>query len=446
MDSERSQVKVLTGQSPSMGEYLLVVLVLLLESGAFSTLTVTQGEIANQTGGSFVWQIFWVLVYLTTLGLLYRHCPGFLRQFFQAWPLIALVTLGILSTLWSDDPALTFRRGVLLSFSMVFGFYLARRFSLKEQLHLLAWLCGICIFFSIPFGLLHLGATPDFYPNAWHGIFSQKNDLGKMMALSAVVFLVLGKAEANVRWRTRVGLLAALILLVLSHSATALVLTVLMFVFFWLSGTLRKSFGKAVAGMALLTLGGMGALYWAVTHLATFTGALGRGVTMSGRLQLWALCIVMALRKPWLGYGYNAFWLGMHGPSWRIWQALGVPIVHAHDVFIQVWLDLGLVGLGLLLLTFTVYTIRGILLVRRTTPPEAVWPLMILVFYFLYSVTEITIISGSPVFTMVFSSGLFSTYLLVPAISAERVLSSRTVRRQAVAHRRMGPAAGAEGV
>lgn len=434
-----------TTVSPNAGEKMFAVMVLLLESGAFSTLAVTEGQITNQAGGSFAWQIFWILIYLATISLICRHCPGFLRQILRAWPLVAFTVLAVVSTAWSDDPALSFRRGVLLSFSVVFGFYLARRFSIREQLHLLAWVCGICIFFSYPFGLLHLGGTVDYYPNAWHGIFVQKNDFGRMMVLSLLVFLVCAKTETVRRWRMRMGVLAALILLLLSHSATAAVVAALMFALFRLSRILRKSFGKAVAGMVLVTLGGMGALFWVFTHPAIFADALGRSVTMSGRLQLWALCVVMALRKPWLGYGYNAFWLGIQGPSLHIWRALDIQIPHAHNGFIQVWLDLGLAGVALLVLIFTTYTIRAASVVRQSDQPEDLWPLMVLTFSFLYILTEITIPSDHPIFMMLFSSAIFATSFRIPHSVTVGALTPRIGQRHTAVNHGLALGAGVEG-
>ena len=400
-----------------------MVFVLILGSGAFMTLATTSGQIGNQAGGMLGLEILWLLIYLITFALLARHCPGFLRQIVREWPLSAFVALAVLSTLWSDDPSITFRRSIALCFTVMFGFYLARRFPLREQLHLLAWTCGICIFFSVPFQLLHVGSVVEVLPGTWHGVFVQKNVLGRMMALSAIVFLLLGKAEPDSRRRMRLGLIASLVLLILSHSATAIVVTVLMFTLFPLAGILRKSFGKAVAGMVLVTIGGVAAIFWVFTHLATFTDAFGKNVTMSGRVGVWALCVVMALQKPWLGYGYSAFWLGMHGPSYRIWEALGVQMPHAHNGFIQVWLDLGLLGLGLLILIFAVYAVRAATMVRRTSQPEEVWPLMVLAFCFLYILTEVTVPATNTTFMMIFSASVFA--VAAPIGEATRELAGR---------------------
>lgn len=407
MDSEHGQVETTTAKPPGRFERALVVLALLLAAGAFMTLVDTPKLAASQ-GGVLATQTVWLLIYLVVFGLLCRHCPGFLSQFFKEWPFVGFLALAVLSTLWSDDPPVTFRRSIALCLTVMFGFYLAKRFSLKEQLNLLSWVCGICIFFSFPFGLFNIGGVLQVIPGAWHGIFGHKNVLGRVMALSVLVYLVLAKVEPERRWRNRLGILAALILLALSRSATALVVAAMMFILFPLTGILRKSFGKAVAGMTLVMAVGAVALFWAFTHLETFTDALGRGVSMSGRLELWILCVVMALRKPWLGYGYSAFFLGTNGPSFRVWKALGFPAGHAHNGFLQVWLQLGLVGVAFLILILVLYIIRATFLVRRTDHPESVWPLMILVFCLLYILTEVTIPAANGIFFILFTAAAFA--------------------------------------
>jgi exopolysaccharide production protein ExoQ len=100
--------------------------------------------------------------------------------------------------------------------------------------------------------------------------------------------------------------------------------------------------------------------------------------------------------------------LGTGGPSVRIWRATGFQWPHAHNAFIEVWLDLGLVGVGLLVLVLLVYALRTVLWVRRIEQPEAVWPLMMLFFLFLFMLTGVPIPSRDTLFMIVFSSCAFT--------------------------------------
>lgn len=384
------------------------MLVLLFAAGAFLVLVPPEGQY-NQIGGGRVFEAVWAATYISTFFLLFFRVRGVAAGFLKEFPIVFLPAMALVSVAWSDDPAITFRRGIALLLTVMFGYYIAKRFSFREQLHLLAWVCGISIFFSFPFGMLHITRQGDVIEGAWNGIFGQKNVLGSMMALSVVVFLVLGRAEPERRWRTRLGVLAALVLMALSHSAGAIVITAFMFTVLPLTGILRKSLAKALTGVVLAAIIGSIVLYLLLTNWASFTSALGKSETMSGRLQLWALCVVMALRRLWLGYGYGAFWLGMHGPSWRILRVLPSGLnSRAHNVFLQTWLDLGLAGVGLLAIIFTVYIIRAARVVSRNRQPEAVWPLMVFVFYFVYGMTETSLAGPDSISMMIFCCCAYS--------------------------------------
>ena len=404
------------------------------------TFATTQGQMSNQAGGMIGLQIFWALMYLITFTLLLRHCPSFLVHILEQWPLVAFVGLAVLSTLWSDNPAITFRRSVALCFTVVFGFYLANRYSLKEQLRLLAWMSGVCIFFSVPFQLLHVGSPVSDMLGAWYGIFVDKSIFGMAMALSVVIFMLRAKAEPNRRWHMRLGMLSALVMLLLSRSETPLVTIILMVFLLPLSGILRKKIRTVLKGMTLAAVGGAGLLFVLFTHWGSFTNALGRGQTMSGRLQLWAFCAVMALQKPWLGYGYSAFWSGMNGPSYRIIRAFGIPIAHAHNAFLQTWLDLGLLGLALLVLILVVYPVRAALLIRRSRQPEATWPLMVFAFIFLFMLTDVPIPVGNSLYMMIFISSAFAVSSPLRQASSERALRAGVAASRAAIGPRMTPA------
>ena len=65
----------------------------------------------------------------------------------------------------------------------------------------------------------------------------------------------------------------------------------------------------------------------------------------------------MVMDKPLLGYGYGGFWV-YGGPAQTVWDALGIDpsdASYAHNGYLQLLADCGIVGLALLLgLLFTV--------------------------------------------------------------------------------------------
>lgn len=377
--------------APGRIEKFFVVLVLLLSTGAFFNLVMPSFQERTDASGLIVMQILWSVIYVVTLYLFFSKCQDRRGAISSIWPLAALCAFAFASVFWSDAPGLTFRRSVALMLTLFFGMYFASRFSMKEQLRLLAWTFGIGIAFSLPFGLLGLGASVDAERNVpgWYGIFTQKNQLGYMMVLSTLVFLFWGRIEPAQRRLARAAFVASLVLLVLSRSMTAAVTIALLLVLLpYLRWTLQKKAGWMVAGITSILAGGTGLLMYVATHLEQVTGMLGRSATLTGRVPLWILSVAVALRRPWLGYGYDAFWRPDDPVVQRIWQLLHWQPPHAHNGLLELWLEIGLVGMGLFLLIFAHYLSGALRFMRSDSGPASAWPLLFFLFVFCANLTE----------------------------------------------------------
>lgn len=88
-----------------------------------------------------------------------------------------------------------------------------------------------------------------------------------------------------------------------------------------------------------------------------------------------------------MGYGYGGFWLGWEGESADIWLVLpqnNMP-THAHNGYLDLWLDLGLLGLSAFVLRFLLVIPRAMRLVRSTKTAEGLWPLAYVTLLLLYA-------------------------------------------------------------
>jgi exopolysaccharide production protein ExoQ len=392
-------------EEPGRTERTFVVLVMLFSAGAFASAWTVPGQLQS-AAGMIIMQVLWILVYIVTLYLYLRHCGQPIQKLFSEWPLVALCAFAMLSTFWSQVPGLTFRRSAALILTLLFGIYLGFRFGLKEQLRLLAWACAICIFFSFIFGALGLGNAIDSGEGVlgWYGIFDQKNALGRMMVFSALVFLSWKTVEPQHRRLANAALLGSVVLIALSRSMTSIVvLALLMILLPYLRWAARRSERWMVGGILFLTAVGTSSSFYVATHLDQVTGLLGKSATLTGRVQIWILSTVMALRRPWLGYGYNAFWLPNEWFTVRIWQVLGWKAPHAHNGFLELWLELGLVGAGLFFLVFVYYVGRGItFLARHRAEQSTIWPIAFLFFLFLSNLTETDLLVRNNLFFILF--------------------------------------------
>jgi len=145
---------------------------------------------------------------------------------------------------------------------------------------------------------------------------------------------------------------AAVFALVQSESATALVLLIIFIFSMWMVKTAKRV--KREWPIVLIFLFGFAAigLYLLFTEFETIVTFLGRDPTLTGRVPLWELLISIAMRRPFLGYGYRTFWMGYASPSGEVWNALIWNPQHAHNGFLNLWLELGFFGLVLVILLF----------------------------------------------------------------------------------------------
>jgi O-antigen ligase len=387
------------------GEKAFVVIVLLLSLGAFANFTVT-GPIQTQNMGMLGMQVLWSSLYLIMLALYLRNCSEPLLNLFRTRPFMILLAFTFLSTMWSDAPGLTIRRSIALSLTFVFGAYLASRFTLKEQFRLLAWAFAICIVFSFVFELL--GLNPSEGIPGWYGVFFHKTELGRNFALGALVFLFWKRVEPDHGKLALLGFTLSAILVFLSRDVTSLVtLFVLLIVFPYVERVIRWSIPRAVAAMVALSMfGGLSMLY-VREHLGEVTGLLGKDPQLTGRLPLWILSVAMALRRPWLGYGFSAFWLPDYASTQKIWHILGWMPPHAHNGVLELWLELGLIGTGIFMLIYVHYCLRAIRLLRQSRESVATWPLVFLLFFFITNFTESFFVTTNSIFFLLYVTSAF---------------------------------------
>jgi len=384
----RTEEGVKTSSPPGSLEKAFIVLVLLASLGAFMNLTVT-GPIGGrgQETGMPGMQIAWSITYLIVLVVYFGKCDRPIRKIFRVAPLIPVVVLALVSITWSQDPPLTLRRSIALALTLVFGVYFAWRFSAKERFRLLAWAFAVCIAFSFFFELLNL--NPSEGMPGWYGVFYHKTELGRNMILATLGFFFWKKVEPDKSGFAWAGLLSSAGLVLLARDMTSLlVLIALLILFPYSQWSLRSRLRRAVIGMAFLLSLGIMLVLWVASHLVAVTSFLGRDPTLTGRVPLWIFSTVMALRRPWLGYGYNAFWLTDDALVRKMWQLLRWQPPHAHNGALELWLELGFIGAAWFLLGFVFYLVQALKYFRANSDAASAWPLMFLAFFFFANLTE----------------------------------------------------------
>ncbi|MCY1646550.1 polysaccharide biosynthesis protein HfsI [Caulobacter sp. SL161] len=334
-------------------------------------------------------RLIFLPVYLIVLLVICARPLRFLAVLTRSWLLLGLLSIAVCSVLWSLQPDVTIRRLVAVVFTTLTGVLLAERFEWPKTLEVLASTYAVVVTLSFVFGLFMpaYGVMSIDFPGAWRGVYGFKNQLGWAMSLATPTFLACALANPQRRrlWLGFAG--AALLLIVLSTSKTALVSCLAGLAFMPLIALCR--IGPALGTTALLAAVSVIALVGAVYALAPelVFELIGRDATFTGRTLIWDAISRQIEQRPLTGYGYGAVWddLSGWGPVAWISNDQGFKIFSAHNTVLGVWLELGLIGVTAWLMLLVGAWLKG--LSRLATAP-AYFFLPFLAIFTLHSLTE----------------------------------------------------------
>lgn len=354
-----------------------------------------------------------------------RDASALLRA---SWPILLYFSFALLSLSWSDFPGWGFKRWIRALGDVIMVLIIVTDARPTAALRRLFSRLG---FILLPASLLLI----KYYPNLGRaydisgaqmntGVTTNKNILGVVTYVLVVgtlwqVLSLLRDRKQPYRGRR---LLAQCILLAFgikllftAHSATSGVCFVLaaglMLAF---ARPLFQRRPRAVHALVLaILLGGWGAFLLGAEH--DVAGALGRKPGL-GRTVIWNIVIPMA-PNPIGGAGFETFWVGPRVERVRnrmIMAGTVGGVNEAHNGYIEVYLNLGWIGLGLIALIL-VHGYRKAVRAFRRDPPLGALLVAYVVTAVTYNITE----AG---FRMLDFSWFF---LLLSVVAASRVVAIR---------------------
>lgn len=385
---------------------LYISLSLTLFAGAVVPLLDHANELSvDVVQGDPIMQALLLLVEAIALLLLIRRPRRFGRELQQLGWLCPLLLLASLSLVWSQDSAITLRRVIALVGSSLFGLYIGLRLSLDEQLKVLGRTLAVLLILSVLFALLlpQYGIESGQVAAGWQGVFQTKNVLGRFASLAAIAFFLQSMAVGQgPQWANRCWVVVAVFVLVFSHSVTGLLVTGVFTLIFPTLRLLRLRNKLAVPALLFVCAVSASLIAFLVEYYTVALGMLDRNTTLTGRAKLWALVFDAIAHRPWLGAGYGAFWLGWQGDSGAIWSQVTWEPPHSHNGFLDLWLELGILGISLFLVGYGVSIRRAIVRVRAESTTVSQWAILFLIFYFLYNFTESSLVRQNSVFWVLY--------------------------------------------
>lgn len=353
-----------------------------------------------------------VLVYGAIACLLLRESRRLVRWLSAMQWSLGLALLAVLSTLWSQFPLYTARRSLPFALAGIFGLYLAVRFPVRRQLGILrATMVALAvgtILMAIAFPRLGLDASAGHHTD-WQGVFTQKNACGRMMVLATAVLL----ADWKTSWqRVVTGALFLLVMLMSGSRSAWLVEGALIALWGALFVAKRLDVKSRIiclaAAFLLLPLAAV-AMYLSLPAMLSW---MGRDATLSGRTLIWKQVWVYILRQPWLGWGYEGFWHGTRGEAFHVVAAVRFMVFHAHNGFLEIWLDLGAVGLALFALSYFRAWRRLLPFLRAGDVDRAIWMVFVLAIVLFYDIDENTLLIYNGLFWVLYVAALANVEFL----------------------------------
>ncbi len=265
-----------------------------------------------------------------------------------------------LSALWSDYPVVTIKRVIKLVGSVEMALIIITDRHPVQALKTIFKRCGYVL---IPFSVVLIKYFPQgrgynrfSWITTFRGVATDKNALG-YLCLTCGYFFFWSLAEAVSRLKEKAPvdriealvhgaqLLMTLWLFSMAQSSTSLMCFIVGAGLIVLLGsyTIRRNF-TVIALVAAVSAALIESTF--DVSKAVIEGFLKRDTTLTGRTDLWKELLTMKDVNPLFGTGYDSFWLGERAQ--HFWEIYWWHPNQAHNGFLEVYINLGLVGLLLL--------------------------------------------------------------------------------------------------
>lgn len=296
------------------------------------------------------------------------------------WAATGYTVLALISIAWSQWPGATIVTWVLLATVTVNALFIVHVLTWHEIVRALAsafkWILGLSLAMELWVALVvQAPILPNFFvrpegeANAhWYwvrgnlldggriqGIVGNSNLLAIICLFAIITFGVL--FAARVRWRTTLALwtLLAAYFLLRAGSATAYACAAAAAVVLVVALLMRRA--KTPGGrtrLYVVFIGGavvVGALVWLLRE--PLFALLGRSADLTGRSdKIWDKVLERASQHPIFGNGFSSPWVPFD-PAFDGWITdHGITVFHAHNMWLDVLLQLGVVGVIIMALAY----------------------------------------------------------------------------------------------
>jgi exopolysaccharide production protein ExoQ len=339
------------------------------------------------------------------------------------WPralIFAFPLFATLSVLWSQERVETLKGGLELFLTITAAVLIASSRNQQGVIRGLTAAFGLYVVVSLVFGgsVLVAGGAEG---TAFSGLTGSKNLLADTAATGLLVTLAAGAMaihRRNLLWMAIAAVLAPLQVyaVVAAHSAGALVsLAIAVAAFGGLVALVpaAKAVRAGLTGILAVVLVTVGVNYAAISQYLIETAArmFDKDPTLTGRTYIWYRAHELIEQHPFLGRGFQSFWVQGNLDAEGLWRYFGIKSRGGftfHNTAIELLVSVGWVGLGI---AVVIVAVAALALVRRFV----LKPDLALVFWVSLLLYEL---SRTPVESIGILSLYYSTLLSYAALAA----------------------------
>jgi len=366
--------------------------------GANAVLLIPVDALGN-SGDNTIFSLSWVLLHMISVLVLLTS------RSLRAVPVLIAVGIGgliVLSAAWSVAWMDSLVYGMMAAGNILTACVLASERSLPDIAKMMLRVLTVMVLAGMLGALIGYGQVFDVDPHARpnylgsepiRGFFAHNIMAGFFSATGAVLAMTL------LRGIRRILVLAAFILFVLwAGSATGFLLAVAGIIIVPLAQLIvpRVPLGGLLAvgtPIGLLAAAVVSQIWVPVVEL------VGRDPTLTGRTLLWEWGFGAITERPVLGWGFFGYFNSEYGalPSRYTYQFWEYDIPHFHNSYVQTGVDLGLLGLLILLFVLSYTTATAYLYASSATTQTGVRTgialLMVMVTFLIASPTEVIFVT-----------------------------------------------------
>jgi exopolysaccharide production protein ExoQ len=371
--------------------------------------------------------IMWILVCLVFLRrILQNQAFGtFVLVWRKNWVLMGFMLLALCSLLWTEDFLVTLYKVIVLIACSLVSAYIGTTFPGLILLRKFFWFLMLVVSVSYGLALLipavgtHIGYP---YFGAWRGLFFAKNYMGAVMAFGTIIYLfMIFSVENGLLFRLSSVILYLLTtgLVFFSRSATGILLFFILNAgFMVVAAWVRWKNRLHIIHYIILGIFFTGMLILTVFNLDFVFGLLNRNTSLTGRVPLWSFLFNSGISDHlFFGKGFGATWIN---DQFRLTTQAAIgweyaPLVSDNGL-VDIFLNLGLVGVMLLLATVLLTVFRVVRYALKKSTLISFFPAFGMVFFLVanISLSFILELESFAWFFMVFA--LFSTTQFPPVV------------------------------